>query len=95
LKKILAHYGQDIVMSSPLIARVAGVPSGTLKGVKAVGEYWALALEKVPNLHFEHIQTLVGADSVILYYRGVRGMAAEIFFFGPDGLMHQAAARDE
>jgi hypothetical protein len=34
-------------------------------------------------LRFELVSTLAGADSVTLYYKGPRGMAAEVFHFGP------------
>jgi len=95
LDRILSHYADDFTMSSPYIAQIAGVASGTLTGKTAVRAYWAAALEKMPNLKFEHVQTLVGAESVTIYYRGVRGMAAEVFFFGHDHLVHRAAAHYE
>jgi hypothetical protein len=41
------------------------------------------------------VQTLVGASSVTIYYRGVKGMAAEVFFFGQDHLVYRAAAHYE
>ena len=36
--------------------------------------------------------TLVGIDSITLYYRGPRGMAAEVFFFRPDGKVLASAS---
>jgi len=95
LERILSHYAEDFTMSSPYIAEIAGVASGSLTGKAAVRAYWSTALEKMPTLRFEHVQTLVGADSVTVYYRGVRGMAAEVFFFGEDHLVHEAAAHYE
>lgn len=95
LGRILSHYADDFVMTSPYIAQLAGVASGTLTGKAAVRAYWATALEKFPGLRFEHVQTLIGADSVTIYYRGVTGMAAEVFFFGPDHLVHRASAHYE
>lgn len=95
LDRILSHYANDFTMSSPYIAQLAGVDSGQLAGKAAVRAYWAAALRKMPNLRFEAVQTLVGADSVVIYYRGVRGMAAEVFFFGPDHLVQRAAAHYE
>ena len=74
LDRILSHYADDFVMTSPYIAQLAGVASGTLTGQAAVRAYWAAALEKFPGLRFEHVQTLVGAESVTIYYRGVKGM---------------------
>lgn len=95
LDRILSHYAKDFTMSSPYIAQIAGVESGSLTGMASVRAYWATALQKMPALRFELVQTLVGADSVTIYYRGVRGMAAEVFFFGPDHLVLRAAAHYE
>jgi hypothetical protein len=81
LERILAHYADDFEMSSPYIAQLLGEPSGTLKGKVSVGDYWRRALERAPTLQFELVATLVGVDSVVLYYKGARGMAAEVFFF--------------
>ena len=81
LDRILSHYSDDFEMSSPLIAQIAGEPSGILKGKQAVGRYWAKALALIPDLHFEWVTTLVGANSITIYYRGARGMAAEVFRF--------------
>jgi len=36
--------------------------------------------------------TFVGADCVVLQYEGVRGPAAEAFFFGADGRVVRSAA---
>lgn len=92
LDRVLSHYADNFEMSSPIIVQVAGEPSGKLKGKKAVGAYWTSALKLVPNLHFELISTLVGAGSITLYYKGHRGMAAEVFIFGPDRKVVEAFA---
>jgi ketosteroid isomerase-like protein len=92
LEAVLSHYADDFEMLSPYIARIAGEPAGRLKGKAAVRAYWATALEQLPHLHFELIDTLVGVDSITLYYRGVRGMAAEVFQFDAAGLVVRAAA---
>ena len=84
LSRILSHYAEDFEMSSPGIVQVAGEPSGTLKGKAAVGEYWAEALRRFPDLHMELITTLAGVNSITLYYQGHRGASAEVFHFGPD-----------
>jgi hypothetical protein len=95
LDRILSHYSEDITMSSPYIAQVTGTESGTLTGKAAIRNYWTAALQKAPHLSFKLVQTLLGADSVTIYYRGVRGMAAEVFFFGRDLLVVRAAAHYE
>lgn len=92
LERILAHYDDDFVMSSPRIAVVAGEPSGVLRGKVAIGAYWKKALAAAPGLRFELIETFVGADCVVLRYQGVRGPAAEVFFFDGAGRVVRAAA---
>jgi ketosteroid isomerase-like protein len=92
LEAVLSHYSNDFEMSSPYIARIARQPSGTLKGKEAVRSYWAAALEVIPDLHFDLAQTLVGVNSITLYYRGARGMAAEVFHFDADGIVVRASA---
>ncbi len=92
LERILSHYSDEVVMSSPRIAVVAGEPSGVLYGKAAIGAYWKKALELAPELRFELIATFVGADCVVLHYQGVRGPAAEVFFFDGEGRVVRSAA---
>lgn len=92
LDRILSHYSDDFAMASPLIARIANEPSGTLKGKDAVRAYWAKALTLIPDLRFELLTTLVGANSITIYYRGARGVAAEVFHFDGFGRVHKAFA---
>ena len=92
LDGILAHYEDDFEMSSPAISRLTGEASGRLKGKAAVGEYWAGALKKFPDLHFELLHVLRGADSVTLIYEGVLGLSAEVFHFSPSGKVARAFA---
>lgn len=95
LDQVLAHYIEDFEMSSPYISEIASEPTGRLRGKVAVRAYWTEALARIPSLHFELITTLVGVDSVTLYYRGVRGLAAEVVFFNSDNLVVRAHAQYE
>ena len=92
LDRILSHYDDQFEMSSPVIIQIAREPSGTLKGKDAVGAYWAKALELIPDLRFELVTTLIGVNSITLYYRGHRGMSAEVFHFGRDRKVVRAYA---
>jgi len=92
LDRIFAHYEDDFEMSSPIIRTLAGEPSGKLKGKAAVGAYWAKALKKTPDLHFDLVNVLTGVDSVTIYYKGHRGLAAEVLHFGPGGKVRAAFA---
>ncbi|HEY5993401.1 MAG TPA: nuclear transport factor 2 family protein [Gallionellaceae bacterium] len=92
LDRILSHYTDDFEMSSPVIVKVTGEPSGMLKGKEKVGAYWARALQMNPGLHFELVTTLLGMNSITLYYKGVRGLSAEVFHFTPEGKVARAYA---
>lgn len=92
LEMILSHYTDDFEMSSPVIIDSMGEPSGRLKGKDSIRVYWAKALAKYPDLHFQMEQVLTGANSVTIIYTGVRGLSAEVFHFNADGKVHAAFA---
>jgi hypothetical protein len=92
LERILLHYTDDFEMSSPVIAQLAGEPSGTLCGKPAVRAYRAKALAQHPDLHFDLMAVFTGAGSVTLTYRGHRGMGAEVFWFDAGLKVSRAAA---
>ena len=93
LTRILAHYTDDFEMTSPFIARFTGEAGGTLRGKDAVGAYWKLALERIPDLHFELIEVLSSVTSVTIYYRAVLGKrGAEVLFFNEQGKVYKAIA---
>ncbi|MES2239140.1 MAG: nuclear transport factor 2 family protein [Bacteroidota bacterium] len=93
LENILKHYSEDIEITTPMIRLAAGIESGTLKGKEAVGEYWNIALTKIPDLHFELIDVTESINSVALYYKSVMNkMAIEVMFFDKQGLVNKMIA---
>jgi len=93
LDRILSHYADDFHMTSPFIAQLTNEPSGTIKGKENVRAYWAIALERIPDLHFTLIEVLTSVDSMTLYYHAVLGKrAAEVLFFDANGKVSRAIA---
>ena len=92
LDRILSHYTDDFEMTSPVIKKVAGESSGRLRGKENLLAYWAKALELMPDLHFELEATLIGVNSITLFYKGVRGLSAEVFHFNQYGKVAKAFA---
>ena len=93
LQRILSHYADDFEMSSPVIIQLANEPGGTLRGKTTVGAYWAKALQIIPDLQFKLITTLVGVNSITLYYQGAQGrLSAEVFHFNQDQKVTKAFA---
>jgi ketosteroid isomerase-like protein len=73
LDRVLALYAEDFEMTSPHIVGFGFDASGTLRGKAKVRDYWAFALAKVTNVHFELIDVYTSPDSVIVFYRNERG----------------------
>ena len=86
LKRILAHYSDDFEITTPMIRKLLGDDTGTLHGKEAIKQYWASALKKVPDLHFELLDIAVGIDSIVVYYKSVLATRAmEVMYFDPEG----------
>ncbi len=93
LDRILSHYADDFQMTSPFIVTMMNEPTGTIKGKEKVRAYWAQALERLPDLHFDLIEVLASVDSITIYYHAVLGKrAAEVFFFDDNGKVRRAVA---
>ena len=93
LERILSHWADDCVFTSPLVARLMDEPSGSVHGKAALRAYWSRGLAASPGLRFELDQVLVGHDSLVLAYRNHRGQAcAEWIRLAADGLAVQGAA---
>jgi ketosteroid isomerase-like protein len=93
LDRIMSHYADDFQMTSPFIATLMNESTGTLQGKETVRAYWAKALERIPDLHFDIIEVLASVDSITIYYHAVLGKrAAEVLFFAGDGKVRRAIA---
>ena len=92
LDAVLDHLHPDVVFSSPLIPVVVGEPSGVLRGRPAVGAYWAEALRRVPDLHFDLLGVTVGHDALAVRYRNQRGQeSVEVLLLDEAGLVVRGA----
>jgi ketosteroid isomerase-like protein len=93
LDRIMSHYSDDFEMTSPFIVRLMNQPTGTIKGKENVRAYWAKALERLPDLHFDLIEVLASVDSITIYYHAVLGKrAAEVLFFDENGKVKRGVA---
>ena len=90
LDRILSHYADDVEVTTPMAKVALGADTGTIKGKPAVCQYWAAALQKVPDLHFELVECTQSGVSIALYYRSVMGkMAIEVMFFNESGKVNE------
>jgi ketosteroid isomerase-like protein len=73
LDRILSHYDEGVVLTSPLAAQRLGDPAGTVRGKAALRAYFAMGLAAFPALRFELEDVMWGVSSVVLYYVNQRG----------------------
>lgn len=73
LDEIMSHYGEDVVLISPVAAKILNDPSGTVKGKDALRAYFKRGLEVYPNLKFDLLDVMWGLSSVVLYYVNQKG----------------------
>ena len=73
LERVLALYAEDSEMTSDKIPALGFDASGTLRGKDNIRAYWSTALQRLPNLHFDLIDTYVSPDSIVVFYQNERG----------------------
>ena len=73
LDAIMSHYGSEIVLTSPVAARLLNDRSGVITGKLALRNYFKRGLEGYPNLAFDLLDVMWGLSSVILYYKNQNG----------------------
>jgi len=53
------HYSVDCELISPFINKLSGIKKGVSKGKQNIGEFWEMALDKLPELRLEMIDVAV------------------------------------
>jgi hypothetical protein len=93
LERILSHYAEDVVLSSPVAARLVPESSGEIRGIDALRAYFARGLAAIPNLRFDLVEPLWGLSSIVLYYDNNRGnRTAEFMEFNHSGKVTRVVA---
>jgi hypothetical protein len=93
LDRIMSHYADDVEVTTPMIKMALGIESGTLQGKSSVRQYWQEAIKKVPDLHFELVESTVSIDSIAIYYKSVMNkMAIEVMLFDSNGKISKVIA---
>ena len=83
LNAIMSHYEENVVLTSPVAAKLLSDPSGTVRGKAALREYFRRGLETYPDLRFELLDVMFGLSSVVLCYKNQKGTkTAEFMEFG-------------
>jgi hypothetical protein len=90
IEAVLAHFHDDVLFTSPVAARVVPDSGGVVRGKSALRDYWAMALVKQPDLHFEVVGVYRGESTLVINYRNRSGeLVNEVLTFGGDGLVRE------
>jgi hypothetical protein len=93
LERIVSHYREDVLFSSPFAITHAGAEDGVVHTRPALRAYFKNALNAYPELRFEFIAVLCGVNSVALHYRSVGGREAiEVMQFDARRRVHRVTA---
>lgn len=94
LERILSHYTDDFSIKTPMAVRLLADSNGLVEGKEAVRAYWRIGLDKIPDLHFELIELLVGIDGLTLYYLNTATgrKTAEVMTFDATGKVKKVEA---
>ena len=87
VEAVLAHFGDDVVFTSPHAVPLFPDSGGVLTGKDAVRAYWSEGVRRNPALRFELLGVYTGVDTVIIRFRNEQGTdRCEVLTFG-DGLV--------
>ncbi len=70
---VVAHFADDVVVTSPVAAALGVAPEGKVRGREAVRDYYKQGLAANPALHFELETVLAGVDGLTVLYHNTRG----------------------
>jgi hypothetical protein len=73
LDLIMAHYEDEVELTSPVAARLLGKPDGKVAGKANLRAYFQRGLEAFPEMQFRLEDVLWGLNSVVLYYANQKG----------------------
>jgi hypothetical protein len=73
LDAVMSHYAPEIVLTSPVAAKLLSDPAGTITGKESVRKYFERGLEAYPELNFKLLDVMWGISSVVLYYLNQKG----------------------
>ncbi len=88
IEAVLDHFGDDVMFTSPVAARVVPESGGVVRGKAALRDYWTVALSQQADLQFEVIGVYSGESTLVINYRNHPGrLVNEVLTFDGDGLV--------
>ncbi|HEY3119810.1 MAG TPA: nuclear transport factor 2 family protein [Vicinamibacteria bacterium] len=93
LEAVLSHYTEDVEFQSPLVVKLLGETSGTVRGKQNLREYFRKGLAAFPgDLDIELLGVYAGVDSLVIHFQAKGRTGAEVMELDRDGKVRRAMA---
>ena len=89
LDRVLQHFHEDIIFSSPVAARLFPKDGGVVRGKAALRGYWQEGLRRLPNLRFTVQAVFAGVDTLVIQYLNQSGVSVSEVLIFEDGLVRE------
>ena len=91
LEAVLAHYTENVEFQSPLVIKLLGETSGTVRGKQNLREYFRKALAAFPgDIELELLGAYQGVNSVLVHFHAKGRKAVEVMELNQEGKIHRA-----
>jgi ketosteroid isomerase-like protein len=85
LERILGHFTEDIIFTSPVATAIVPGSGGVIRGKAALREYWREGLRLIPDLRFEIKGLYLGVGTIVINYLNQKGgLVSEVLSFEGD-----------
>ncbi|HET9258064.1 MAG TPA: nuclear transport factor 2 family protein [Pseudonocardiaceae bacterium] len=85
LDRIMSHFADGVVFTSPVAAELLDGCDGTVRGKDALRDYFATGVRRIPDLHFEVLGVYTGVGTIVINYRNQAGqLVSEVLVFDGD-----------
>ena len=91
LDAVLSHYTEDVEFQSPLVIKLLGETSGTVRGKQNLREYFRKALAAFPgDIEIELLGAYQGVNSVLVHFQAKGRKAVEVMELNQEGKIRRA-----
>ena len=91
LEAVLSHYTEDVEFQSPLVVKLLGETSGTLRGKQKLREYFRKALAAFPgDIEIELLGAYQGVNSLLVHFQAKGRKAVEVMELNQEGKVCRA-----
>jgi ketosteroid isomerase-like protein len=91
LEAVLSHYTEDVEFQSPLVVKLLGETSGTVRGKQNLREYFRKALAAFPgDIKIELLGVYQGVNSLLVHFQAKGRKAVEVMELNQEGKIRRA-----